>query len=198
MTPLPMFLNWRRKFLCHFFSILELLAVKNKAVYFFYTQWIGDIFQDECTMAQVSPDETVLHIGCGTLPTISILVAKKNHAKIIAIDNNKKTVQRAQRYINQQQLTEYITVKYADGTTYPATQFDVIFIAINVTCIDAVFRHLATHTKPSVRIICRDLGNGVINLLKNEEFKDIYVITSIEKHAKTNSLLITKHATPHN
>jgi precorrin-6B methylase 2 len=196
MNLSAMVLNWRRKFLCHVFGILELIALHSTVVYFFYMKWIGDIFSDECTMAHVSSNETVLHIGCGTLPTISLLIAKNTHAHIIAIDNNKKTVQRAQRYINQQHLADFITVNYADGTRYPAESFDVIFIAINVTPIETLFQYLATTTKPSVRIICRDLGNGVINLLKNNEFADIYQIQSIQKHAKTHSLLITKHTTP--
>lgn len=165
-------------------------------MYRFYTKWIGNIFSDECAMANVSYNETVLHIGCGSLPMMSILVAKNVHAKVIAIDNNMRTVQRAQRYINQQKLSDLITIKHGDGRSYPSETFDVIFIAINVTSIDAVFRHLASTSKPSVRIVCRDLGNGVIRMLKSDEFSHIFTIRSIMKHSINNSLLIAKHKYP--
>lgn len=190
------FLNCRRKLLCYVFSFLEFFTVKNTLVYRFYTKWIGNIFSDECAMANVSSNETVLHIGCGSLPTMSILVAKNVHAKVIAIDNNMRTVQRAQRYINQQKLSDLITIKHGDGRSYPSETFDVIFIAINVTSIDAVFRHLASTSKPSVRIVCRDLGNGVIRMLKSDEFSHIFTIRSIMKHSINNSLLIAKHKYP--
>jgi ubiquinone/menaquinone biosynthesis C-methylase UbiE len=190
------FLNLRRKLLCYVFSFLEFFTVKNTLVHRFYTKWIGKIFRDEYTMANVSSDETVLHIGCGSLPTMSILVAKNAHAKVIAIDNDIRMVQRAQRYINQQKLNDFITVTHGDGKSYPAETFDVIFIAINVTSIDAVFQHLASTSKPSVRIVCRDLGNGVIRMLKSDEFSYIFTIRSIMKHSINNSLLITKHKYP--
>ncbi len=196
MKSFLIFLKWQRKLLCYIFSFLEFFTVKNTLVYRFYIRWIGNIFSDEYTMANVSSNETVLHIGCGSLPTMSILVAKNAQAKVIAIDNNLRTVQHAQRYINQQKLSDLITIKHGDGRSYPAEMFDVIFSAINVTSIDAVFRHLASTSKPSVRIICRDLGNGVIRMLKNDEFSHIFTIRSIMKHSINNSLLIVKHKSP--
>jgi tRNA G46 methylase TrmB len=193
MKSSTVFLNWKRKFLCYVFSSLEFFTVKNTLVYRFYTKWIGKIFHDEYTMANVSSDEAVLHIGCGSLPSMSILSATHAHAQVIAIDNDLRTVHRAQRFINQQKFDSLITVKYGDGSNYPAETFDVIFIPINITPIDAVFRHLASTAKPSVRIVCRDLGNGVIRMLKSDEFSNIFMIKSIMKHSMNNSLLITKH-----
>jgi cyclopropane fatty-acyl-phospholipid synthase-like methyltransferase len=95
--------------------MMEFLAVMNSFMNQFYSWWIEKFFSDEYGMANVSSDETVLHIGCGVLPTMSILVAKNAHAKVIAIDNDATAVQYARRYINQQRLNESITVNKEMG-----------------------------------------------------------------------------------
>jgi hypothetical protein len=81
---------------------------------------------------------------------------------------------------------------YGDGTIYPVETFDVIFIAINVMPIEQVFRHLAKHAKPHTRIICRDLGGGVVHLLGSEEFHPVFHIENIHHHATTTSVFIIK------
>ncbi len=185
-------LNLRRKILCLTFYFLEFFSLKSRFVHCFYLKWIGKIFVDEFHMAQVTNHDVVLHIGCGSLPTMSILSAQEGHAKVVAIDNNLQAVQRAQRFIDKQNLSDAITVKQGDGATYPVGSFDVIFIAINVNPIDVVFRHLATHANQQVRIICRDLGTGLVQMLQDEEFSRHFKIQTQVRHEKTYSLLITK------
>jgi precorrin-6B methylase 2 len=185
-------LNWKRKLLCFLYYFLEVISVKSRFVHRWYTKWIGDIFVDEFHMAQVTSQDQVLHIGCGSLPTMSILAAKEAQAKVVAIDNDKKALQRAIQYIAQQHLSDLITVVYGDGATYPVSSFDIIFIATNVTPVDGVFRNLVTSAKPQVRIICRDLGYGVIHLLQNKEFSADFSIQAVQSHQKSSSLLITK------
>ena len=185
-------LNWKRNLLCYLFYLLEIFSIKSRLVHRLYMKWIGDIFVDEFHMAQVTVHDQVLHIGCGSLPTMSILAAKESHAKVIAIDIDRKALQRAKHFIAQQLLSDCITVEYGDGTTYPVSSFDVIFIATNVTPVDSVFRNLASKAKPEVRIICRDLGSGVIHMLQNQEFFPCFSIQAVRTHQRTSSLLITK------
>jgi 2-polyprenyl-3-methyl-5-hydroxy-6-metoxy-1,4-benzoquinol methylase len=172
--------------------MVEFLAIHNGLMYRFYFKWIGDIFLDEFHLAHVSSHETVLHMGCGVLPTMSLLAAEQAHAKVTALDHNLKVVLTAQWYIHKKKVTDCITVIHGEGTTFPVDSYDVIFIALNVTPIDAVFRHLASQTKPTVRIICRDLGNGMSSLLENDEFRNYFVIQSIQRHAKISSVLILR------
>jgi len=186
-------LNLKRKFLCQTFGFLEFLALKNTLAYRFYMKWIGNVLTREFHMAHVKSHETVLHIGCGSLPTMSIIVAKKVRAKVTALDNDYRLVLRAQRYIAGQELTGLITVAFGEGARYPVEPFDVVFIAINVMRIEDVFRHLATCAKPTVRIICRDMGDGILHVLQNKEFSRLFTITAQEKHFLAHSYLITKN-----
>jgi precorrin-6B methylase 2 len=184
--------NLRRKVSCRVFSAIEIIAVHNQFVYRCNTWWSNKWYIDEVHLANIQPYEKVLHIGCGSLPRTSLLVAEMTKTKVTAIDNNTNAVKRAQRYINQQKLTDFITVEYAEAAQYPVEEFDVIFLPINIVSIETVFRHLASNAKSSVRIICRDFGEGITNLLKNDEFTKSFTIKSIVKHLHIHSLLILK------
>jgi ribosomal protein L11 methylase PrmA len=189
-------LNWKRNLLCYLFYFLEVFSIKSRLVHRLYMKWIGDIFVDEFHMAQVTAHDQVLHIGCGSLPTMSILAAKESHAKVVAIDNDRKTILRVKHFITQQHLSNLIRAEYGDGVTYPVNSFDVIFIATNVSPVDDVFRNLASNVKPQARIICRDLGSGVIHMLQNQEFSPYFSIKTVRIHQRTSSLLITKSDEP--
>jgi ribosomal protein L11 methylase PrmA len=185
-------LNWKRKLLCFLFYVLELFSVKSRVVHRVYEKWIGDIFVDEFHMAEVTAHDRVLHIGCGSLPTMSILAAKEAKATVVAIDTDQKALQHATQYIAKQNLSHRICTEFGDGATYPLGSFDVIFIATNVTPVEAVFRNLVSSMKPQVRIICRDLGFGVLHLLENQEFSSFFSIQAVQVHQRSSSLLITK------
>jgi 2-polyprenyl-3-methyl-5-hydroxy-6-metoxy-1,4-benzoquinol methylase len=185
-------LNWKRKLLCFLYYYLEVFSVKSRFVHRWYTKWIGNIFVDEFQLAEVTEQDQVLHIGCGSLPTMSILAATEAHVKVVAIDNDRKAIQRAKQYIASQHLSDRIMVEYGDGTAYPVHPFDVIFIATNVTPIDSMLQNLRVNAKPEARIICRDLGHGVIHLLQTREFSPYFSIHTVLTHQKSSSLLITK------
>lgn len=186
-------LNWKRKFLCFLYYILEVFSVKSKWVHQWYMKWLGDIFVEEFHLANVTEQDQVLHIGCGSLPTMSLLAADEAHATVVAIDRDRNAVQRAQHYIASRHLSNLITVEQGEGTTYPVHSFDVIFIATNVTPVEEIFRHLKENAKPEATIVCRDLGQGVIHLLQNREFSESFSIQRILSHQKSSSLLIRKN-----
>lgn len=186
-------MNLKRKLHCYVHSLFENLALKNTFVYHFYMIWIGTILAREFHLADVKSHETVLHIGCGSLPIMATIIAKKADAKVIALDNNAKAVEQAQRYIARHKLTEYITVVSGDGASYPVESFDVIVIAINVTRIEDVLQHLALFGKPNVRIICRDMGDGVLHVLQSDEFARLFLIHARETQFLAHTFLITKN-----
>ncbi len=185
-------LNWKRKFLCLLYYILEVFSVKSRWVHRWYMKWLGEIFIEEFRLAKVTEQDRVLHIGCGALPTMSLLAAGEAHAKVVAIDKDLNAMQRAQQYVASQHLSNLIAVEHGEGTTYPVNSFDVIFIATNVTPIEEIFRHLKENAKPEAQIVCRDLGHGVIHLLENKEFSESFSIQRVLSHQKSSSLLIRK------
>ena len=150
------------------------------------------MFLNEINMAQITEHDKVLHIGCGTLPSASLLIGEKIHAKVVGIDNNKTAVRLASQYIKKKNLTEYIKIEYGDGTTYSLDEFDVIFMAINVWPIDGVLRHIARHAKPGVRILCKDVKNDILPLVESEEFRQVFSVTNRLQNPRTQSFLLTK------
>jgi hypothetical protein len=54
--------NVKRKLLCYFFYLLEILALHSTLIYQFYFKWLGNVFLDEVHHAKISSQEKVLHI----------------------------------------------------------------------------------------------------------------------------------------
>ena len=184
--------NWRRKISCYEFSVLEFLAVKFDFFYKILLHWRTSVFRNEIAMARITNQDKVLHVGCGTLPSASIMIAEEIHAKVVGIDNNRTAVKLAQHYIKKKGLGDRITIEYGDGTTYPVEEYDVIFIAINVWPIDGVLRHIASHAKPGVRILCKDVKDDILPLVENKEFRDFFLVTARLQNPRTQSFLLTK------
>ncbi len=186
------FANWRRIISCYEFSLLEFLAVKFNVFYKLLMNWRSSVFQNEINMARITEHDKVLHIGCGTLPSASLLIGENIHAKVVGIDNNRTAVRLASQYIKKRNLTQYIKIEYGDGTTYPLDEFDVIFIAVNVWPIDGVLRHIARHAKPGVRVLCKDVKDDIHPLVENNEFHSLFSIASQLQNPRTQSYLLVK------
>ena len=155
-------------------------------------KWRKPVFLNEIKMANVSSKDKVLLIGCGILPSESILIAEVTNAKVVTIDNNVKACKHAQAYVQKKGLSDKIKVEHADGADYPVQDFDVIFIAINVWPIDAILKHLSSNMKNNARILCKGIKNDITDLLEKEDFYYMFSVKSILENPKTQSFLLIK------
>lgn len=154
--------------------------------------WRKPIFLKEIKMANVSSKDKVLHLGCGFLPTTSILIAEEINAKVVGIDNNRNSIRFAKKFIEKYGLSDLVKIEYGDGMDYSVHDFDVIFIAINVWPFDSILWHLSSQIKKDARIICRGLNDDLINFIKKGELSDIYSIKAKLQNPKTQSILLIK------
>lgn len=83
-------------------------------------------------MANIKSTDKVLHIGCGTIPSESIIIAEQTKATVVGIDNNKNAVKFAKKIVAKKGLSDLIKIEYCEGEEYPIQDFDVIVVAINV------------------------------------------------------------------
>jgi len=164
-------MNWRRFLSSLFFTLLEIFAVKMNVFDSLLTKWREPVLSCEIQMLNISPSETVLHLGCGAFPSASIFIAKKMRIHVVGIDNNYIALKLARSYIRKKHLSNVITIDYGDGTNYPIQDFDIIYIAINVWPIDKVLFHLAQTMKPTARILCKGSHQDINVLLKKKEYQ---------------------------
>jgi len=184
--------NSRRLLSCYIFTLLEILASQMNLFDTLLTKWRKPVFSREIHMLNITPTEKVLHLGCGSLPSATIFIAKDKNAHVVGIDNNAIAVKLAQSYIKKKDLTNLVTIEYGDGVNYPVHTFDIIYIAINVWPIDSVLLHLAQTMKPTTRILCKGTHNDIAALLKKKEFQSLFSVNSTLVHPKTQSFLLTK------
>jgi len=185
-------INSRRIISCYKYNFLELLATR---IYFFeklLMNWRAPVFLNEIKLAYVIEKDKVLLIGCGIFPSEAMIIASQTKAKVVCIDNSKNAVNSAKKIVKKKGLSDLVKVEYGDGINYPSSDFDVIFIAINVWPIDLVFRNLSKNTKSNTRILCKSLKNDIIDVFENEGFSENFRIESKLENPKTQSFLLIK------
>jgi ribosomal protein L11 methylase PrmA len=192
-TKRPLLDTSRRITSCYFYTLLELLATRITFFEHLLMTWRTPVFTQEVDALHLTPSDKVLHLGCGSLPTASLLIAKKTQTKtIVGIDNNMIAVRLARGFIKRKHLTNTITIEYGNGAAFPIHDFDVIFIAINVWPLDAVLRHLATTMKPTARILCKGSHDDVTTMLATPEFTRLFTIDTVLRHQNSQSIILSR------
>jgi len=186
------FTNSRRIISCYKFNFIELLAIKMDLFYNLLMKWRKPVFLKEIKMAKITSQDKVLLIGCGILPSETVLIAQQTKARIIGIDNSIKACNIAQSYVQKKGLSDLIKIEYGDGANYPLIEFDVIFIAINVWPIDLVLKNLLYNAKPNTRIMCKSIKNDILKSIEKREFHNSFSIESQLENPKTQSFLLIK------
>jgi protein-L-isoaspartate O-methyltransferase len=184
--------NSRRILSCYFYSFIELLAVNFKFFNKLIMYWRKDRWLKEVKMAKITSKEKVLHIGCGILPTESILIAENEKVKVVSIDNSHNAVKLAKKYVKKRNLSNLITIEYGDGSSYPVDKFNVVFVAINVWPIDSVILHLSKHLKKGAKVVCKSRKNDIVNVLNDLELDGVFNIEEKIQHPETQAFLLIK------
>ena len=154
--------------------------------------WRKPVFLNEIKMANITKNDKVLIIGCGIFPSEGMLIAEETKANVFCIDNSIKAVNLAKKIVEKKGLSNIIKIEYADGISYPAGDFDVVFIAINVWPIDLVLRNLLKNMKTNARVLCKSRKNDILDVFENELFLESFRIVSKLDNPVTQSFLLVK------
>lgn len=186
------FTDIRRKISCYKFILLELLAVRITFFKNLLYRWRRSVFLKEIKMVDISSTSQVLHIGCGILPNITMMISKETGADVVGIDNSKQAVKYARRFVLQQGLSDKITIKYGDGANFPVEDFNVVFIAINVWPLTPVLKNLEKNLRNNSNIICKNIEDNIEYILESEKLSDSFKIVSKLKNPKSYTYLLVK------
>ncbi len=181
-------INSRRILSCYYYNFLELLAVKTKLFQELLMSWRRSVFLNEIKMASIKKNDKVLLIGCGIFPSETMLIAEQSGADVVGIDNSPQAVKIARKYVKKKGHPKNIKIEYGDGKDYPLSEFDVIFIAINVWPIDFVLKHILKDMKSDGKVMCKSLKNDIINVIEKEKFD---IVLKLE-NPQTQSFLLMK------
>lgn len=158
------------------FIVFEKMAENFDVVASLYLEMYEEIVEKEIALAAISDSDRVLVIGCGSLPVTPLLLSMKTKAQVHAIDCDEKAVTDGLKFLTRKNLKDAITLEYADGSGFPAGNFDVIVVLYGVRGQELVFDTLSKTMKPSVRIVYRTVlkndGKPLINISSFFTMKD--------------------------
>ena len=173
------------------FIILEKILIRFPKLHHLYFDFYDEMTENEISLANISKDDTILHIGCGPIPATSILLAKKSGAQVITIDTNPRSVKQALYCLSEFKLSDKIQIRYSEVNHFPVGKFDLIIISQGIKSYNEVLEYIAQSMKRDARVIFRTSSSSSGELTQNDMFlKDIFTVSKMAPQKK-NGLLIS-------
>lgn len=163
-----------------FWEIADNWSYKNDKIANLYNKRIGKEYRKEYETCCISANANVLHIGCGAYPLTELVLADCSTGHIVGIDKNQRTVQRAQRVIQNSHLENHITIKHGDGLDFPVDAFDVIIVSSCSLPKVKILEHLFQKAEPMSSIIVREVDIAASDILQCiDAHRDIELLQQI-------------------
>lgn len=132
----------------------------------YYQKIIGKEYQREYHQFNISKNDSILHIGCGTFPLTELMLSTTcTPKKIKGIDNRKQATQIAKKYIATQDHSQVITIDYGDGIKYNLEGFSTIIISSCASPKTPILTHIIKNALPNTKIILREVESSAPSIL---------------------------------
>ncbi len=177
--------------------IVEKITIKFNKLIIGYVEFYNEMVENEIKMANILIDDKVLHVGCGSVPATSILIAKITGAKTIGIDNNICAVEEALYCLSEITDSDNVQIKHAEASQFPVETFDVIVVSQGVEPHVEILKYIAQSMKSDARVIFRTNSSAEGELTQNDVFlKNLFNIAKLVSHEEyglsVSALLLKK------
>jgi precorrin-6B methylase 2 len=139
-----------------FWKWVDFFSYKMKKFAKLYEKLISKEYEREGKIFDIEESESILHIGCGSYPITAITLSRLNGGKIVAVDRNVKSVERAKKIILEKNLDDRIHIEVGDGLNYPVKKFDTIIVSGCSFPKHKILQHLIENTSSDSKIIIRE------------------------------------------
>jgi ubiquinone/menaquinone biosynthesis C-methylase UbiE len=178
------------------FIILEKIIVNLDGLLPSYIDFYEEMVENETNLANISDTDNILHLGCGSIPATSLIIAKKTKAEITGVDKNYKSVKQAQKLLSKLNLSDRINVMHLDTADFPVEKFDLIIASQGIKPYTETLKHISKSMKNDARLIIRTTSSPDGNLVDADGFiEEIFNINKIvnqKKHGYLISVLCNK------
>jgi len=177
------------------FKISEKVIIHFPKFLPFYIEYYADIIEQEISMINIRNSTSILHIGCGSIPASSILLAKKTQAKIIGIDIDDHAIKKAKKCIKNMGLTKRVIVQKMDALKSDLSSYELILISQGLMPKEDFMQKLVDTLSVDQIVILRSFSqDGALNpsdkFLHN--YYNIIDIFCHKKHGSTSSIILKK------
>jgi precorrin-6B methylase 2 len=174
----------------YLFIIVEKIIVKLPSLLLPYITYYEDIVDKEINLAKITKQDNVLHIGCGPLPSTSLLIAQKTGARTIGIDKNIPSVQDAQYCVQVLHQEDQIQIHHANALTYAMQSSHVIIVSQGIEPRYEVLEHIANTMQPDARVIFRTFSSKNENITKEDAvLSTLFSVRDIVSHPQHGILI---------
>lgn len=172
------------KIIIHFPSILPL-----------YVEYYSDIIDHEIKLTHMDQTTSVLHVGCGSIPASSMLLAQKCNAKVTGIDRDEKAVKKARICVENNGLSHQIDIQQKDALQMDLLSYNVILISQGIIPKESFLKELSKHISSDQILILRSFSrDGAIDDA-DKFLNQYYAIVQIyhhTNHGETVSIILQK------
>jgi hypothetical protein len=178
------------------FIVLEKIVVKFPSFLSAYNLYYEDIVENEIQLARITAHDTVLHIGCGSLPSTSLLMTQKTGACTTGIEKDSSSVQDAQYSVKTLYLDHQIQIRQANALDYPMDSSSVIIVSQGIEPRYEVLIHIANTMQPDTRVLFRTFSSNTGGIIPQDTI--LTTLFTVEKtvlhpkHGLLMSILLTK------
>jgi hypothetical protein len=174
----------------YLFIAVEKIIVKLPLLLSPYITYYEDIVDKEIKIAKITRQDNVLHIGCGSIPSTSLLIAQKTSAQTIGIDKNIPTVQDAQNCVHALHQENQIQIHHADALTYTMQSSDVIIVSQGIEPRYEILEHIAKTMGHNTRVIFRTFSSKNDDMTKEDAvLSTLFSIQDIVAHPQHGILI---------
>ncbi len=131
------------KIISHTVAALERAAAERPWFFHLYAYPYRRLVARELDLAGVSSADTVLNIGCGSLPFTAVLAAHLSGARVIAVDCDPQAVRNARAVVARLGLSKRIEVVLADAASDRLPAAEVALVALQAGPKPEIQRNLA-------------------------------------------------------
>lgn len=144
--------NWYNYYWYYF----DLVSTKIAPLAKLYEKYIGNQYRKEIREFGLEKHQKVLHIGSGSFPISAFVLSENNGMKVVGIDRNQKSVERAKNIVKKRKLDDKIEIVNSNGIEYPLDDFDLIIVSGCSVPKIPVLKHVFGKSSKGSRIIVRE------------------------------------------
>lgn len=129
------------------------------------------LVREEVDISEIKKEDRVLCIGGGSVPCTALEIHRQTGAKVDIIDIDEEAVFNSKRLIERLGLEDNIRVSKGFGQTVNMSKYNVVHIALQVTCKDEVLDNILENSSGNTRILMRMPKKGLKCFYSNVQSK---------------------------
>lgn len=158
-----------KNFSDYLFIFIEKIVVKFPSFLSSYITYYQDIVENEIRLARITAQDTILHIGCGSLPATSLLISQKKGSHTIGIEKNLSSVRDAQYCVKVMHQEHLLQIIQSNALDYPMNTSNVIIISQGIEPRYKVLTYIANNIQPETRVLFRTFSSNTGHMMPQDE-----------------------------